>query len=415
VRRLRFLLAHRLKTSLWLIPFACALAGIVLSVVTVAIDRSLQSEVVPPSITGDPNAALIILSTVAASMVSLTALVLTITSVVVQLAMGQFSPRSVRPFLQDRPSQFAIGVFVGTFAHAMFTMREVHSFTQQGSVPGVSIVVSYALVFASVVVLVAYVHHIANALKVDSIIQSVGEETRGLLDKLYDSRTPGADSEPEPRVITAERAGLIFRIDHDALVDAAERADITLNLLHGVGTFVPEGAPLFRWEGDGQSVDVDAVRRAVAMGPERTMDQDGAFGVQTLVDITERSLTDSFNDQTTAAQAIDRLHDILRSLATRRFPSGRFQGADGRDRLIVPELGWDDYVGIAFDQVSLAAAQSPAVIRRLHDAMEDLLTVTSGKRRQAIEIRLRNLRRIEAGEDIDMEAIERSHEPVKVR
>ena len=85
------------------------------------------------------------------------------------------------------------------------------------------------------------------------------------------------------------------------------------------------------------------------------------------------------------------------------------------DRLIVPELGWEDYVGIAFDQISLAAAQSPAVIRRLHDAMEDLLTVTSGKRRQAIEIRLRNLRRIEAGEDIDMEAIERSHEPVEVR
>jgi hypothetical protein len=55
------------------------------------------------------------------------------------------------------------------------------------------------------------------------------------------------------------------------------------------------------------------------------------------------------------------------------------------------------------------------VIRRLRDTMEDLLTVTSGKRRQTIEIRLRNLRRIEAGEDIDMEATERSNEPVEVR
>ena len=60
----------------------------------------------------------------------------------------------------------------------MFTLREVHSFSQQGSVPGVSIVVSYALVFVSVVVLVAYVHHIANALKVDSII--LGDVKSGL-------------------------------------------------------------------------------------------------------------------------------------------------------------------------------------------------------------------------------------------
>jgi uncharacterized membrane protein len=64
VRRLLFVFGPRLRTSLWLIPFACALAGIVLSVVTVWIDRSI-GDIVPTSITGDPNAALVILSTVA--------------------------------------------------------------------------------------------------------------------------------------------------------------------------------------------------------------------------------------------------------------------------------------------------------------------------------------------------------------
>jgi hypothetical protein len=44
-------------------------------------------------------------------MVSLTALVLTITMVVVQLAMGQFSPRIVQRILRDKPSQLAIGLF----------------------------------------------------------------------------------------------------------------------------------------------------------------------------------------------------------------------------------------------------------------------------------------------------------------
>src|SRR3954468_23020602 len=185
MRTRRFKIEHSLHTSLWVIPFACAVAGILLSLGTVWIDRSVGDTFVPRVVTGDPNAALIILSTVAASMVSLTALVLpvtvaalmvllpglvlTITSVVVELAMGQFSPRRVRPFLQDRPSQLAIGVFVGTFAHAMFAMRGVRARGQAATVPGVTILTSYVLVFVSVVVLVAYVHHIANSLKVDSI------------------------------------------------------------------------------------------------------------------------------------------------------------------------------------------------------------------------------------------------------
>jgi uncharacterized membrane protein len=392
MRRLRFLLGHKLKTSLWLIPFACALAGIALSFVTVSIDRALPDGTIPQSITGDPNAALIILSTVAASMVSLTALVLTITSVVVQLAMGQFSPRSVRPFLQDRPSQFAIGVFVGAFAHAMFAMREVRSFTQNGSVPGVTILVSYALVFVSVVVLVAYVHHIANSLKVDSIIQSVGAETRRLLDKLYpDADSSSSIDEATGESIVTDQAGVVFRLDHEALVDAAATADVALTMTRGVGTFLPEGAPLFRVDGGAKRLDADAVRRAVAIGPERTMDQDGAYGIQTLVDIAERSLTDSFNDQTTAVQVVDRLHDILRSLATRTFPSGQYRDSRGTLRLSVPELGWEDYVGLAFDSVSLAGTNSPAVMRRIREALEDLRWVAPPERRPSIDSRLADL------------------------
>src|SRR5829696_8243635 len=113
----------------------CVLAGVGLSFGTIAIDRAWDYELIPQSISGGPDAALSILATVAASMVSLTALVLTITMVVVQLAMGQFSPRIVQRVLQDKPSQMAIGIFVATFAHAMLAMREVR-FNDGGSVPG---------------------------------------------------------------------------------------------------------------------------------------------------------------------------------------------------------------------------------------------------------------------------------------
>ena len=129
-------------------------------------------------------------------MVTLTALVLTITMVVVQLAMGQFTPRVLRTILRDRPSQVAIGVFVATFAHAMLVMREVQAPTPgdpEGYVPGLAIVVAYVLVIVSILVLVGYVHHIGQSLRVASLIESVGTESREVLERLYppDRDEPG--------------------------------------------------------------------------------------------------------------------------------------------------------------------------------------------------------------------------------
>ena len=104
--------------------------------------------------------------------------------VVVQLAMGQFSPRIVQRILQDKPSQFAIGIFVGTFAHAMLTLREVRT-DGEGIVPGLAVVVALVLVVISIMVLVWFVNHIGRALRVSALIELVGNDTRKLLDKFY--------------------------------------------------------------------------------------------------------------------------------------------------------------------------------------------------------------------------------------
>src|SRR5918994_2854424 len=108
-------------SSMWFVPVMCVLAGAAISFGTIAIDRHFDYQALPSDIVGGPDAAAAILSTVATSMVSLTALVLTITMVVVQLAMGQFSPRIVQRILRDKPSQLAIGLFVATFVHAVLT------------------------------------------------------------------------------------------------------------------------------------------------------------------------------------------------------------------------------------------------------------------------------------------------------
>jgi uncharacterized membrane protein len=96
----------------------CLLTGIGLAVALLAIDKASQYQLVDSSVTGSSASVQTILSVASSALVTLTSVVLSLTLVAVQLAMGQFSPRIVRAILQDRRSQLAIGLFIRTFAYS---------------------------------------------------------------------------------------------------------------------------------------------------------------------------------------------------------------------------------------------------------------------------------------------------------
>src|SRR6478752_5231218 len=314
-----FRVLSHVRGSLWFVPVLCVGAGVALSFATLWIDGQTGYTLIPQPLTGGPDASLSILSAVAASMVSLAALVLTITMVVL-LAMGQFSPRIVQPILKDRPSQLAIGIFVGTFAFAMLAMRAVIIGGSGGKsqVPGLTVVVAYLLVVVSIAVLVLYVHHIGRSLRVSALIEPVGQDTRQLLDDVYP-----ADGEVTPaEQICSPRSGVLVHIHKERLLEAARKADCILELVPAMGEYVAAGTPLLLVDGDRSRLP-DDLDGALVLALERTLYQDVAYGFRMLVDIAERSLSDSsYLDPTTAVQAIDRLHDNLRHLARRTFPDG---------------------------------------------------------------------------------------------
>ncbi len=380
-----------LKSSVWLVPVLCVLAGAVLSFGTIALDRSFDYQAIPQSLVGGPDAATEILGTVAVSMVSLTALVLTITMVVVQLAMGQFSPRIVQRILQDKPSGLAIGLFVATFVHSILALREVtNNGDGSGNVPGIAVVTAFALVLISIAVLVIYVHHIGRALRVSALIELVGKETRTLLDRKYPDKGSTPERETGGRfIVEAQSSGVLTGFSVDLLVEEARRANCQLELCPALGEFVPAGAPLFRVAGDRNRLDEDALTRALILQLEPTLDEDVAYGVRLLVDIAERSLAESpFQDPTTAVQAIDRLHDLLRQLARRPFPDGRHRDEAGEIRLTVKTMSWEAYVHLAFDEIRMAGAGSPQVSRRLKAALEDLRTIVPLQRLSVLDEQL---------------------------
>ena len=400
LRRLR----QYLDSNLWVVPLLCVLGGIVLALVTTAIDRSFDHGLIPQSITGNPNAAQTILNMIASSMVTLISVVLTLTLVLVQLAMGQFSPRIVRALLNDRRTQLAIGLFGATFAYAMLVLRRIDP--QVGVLPGLSVLVAYVLMLSSIGVLILYLHHTGQKLRVAGLIDLVGDDLREQLDDLYPAEAAeGASSrqEEDERVIVVKgEPGVVVVVDYEGLVAAARSAGCVLEMVPMMGDFVPVGAPLFRVHGEPEGLDSEEVVRCVTMGRERTHKGDPGFGFRKLVDIAERSISQPFDDPTTTVQAIHRLHDCLRLLAPRPFPSGRRYDEEGELRLVTRTLGWDGYVRLAFDELRLVGAAQPQVARRLKAALEDLKTVTPLERQPALDRQLDLLKEL-VGQQFDDE------------
>jgi uncharacterized membrane protein len=387
-------LRDRLRLSLWFLPALFALAAALLAVVLSAVDKAVPDDAsfVLFTFSGTAAGARAMLSTIAQAMLTFTGLVFTITMLVLQLASNQLSPRVMRTFLRDRSNQIVLGLFVATFVYTLIVLGEVRTATDRvdGFVPAISIWVAFALLLASVGAFIYYIDHMAHAIRASTVITSIWAETVAAIDRLYpDPVGYELDHDatlPEPRaelVLTAPQAGVLVALDEARLLSVASEGDRILQLVPAVGDFVAEGSPLARLWGSWDRDATDEVRLAVGVEAERTLDQDAAFGIRQLVDIATRALSPGTNDPTTAVQALDRIHDLLRRLAVRAFPSAS-RTVDGRLRLLLRRPDWDDFVRLGLDEIRLAGDHQLQVARRLYSILDDLTAVAPTGRRPVL-------------------------------
>ncbi len=386
-----FWLRENIRSSLWFVPTVCVLSSILLAVVLGQVDQNVEGGWIERfTFKGDADNARTFLTTISTSMITFTGLVFTITIVVLQLASQQLSPRILRSFLRDRLSQLSLGVFVATFTYSLFVLRELRP-GEDGAVliPNISITVCFGLVLLSVGFFVAYIDHISQSIRIGNLAESIADETDEAIRDIYDH--PDAQARlDEPRgapvqTIHARSRGILAALDRDSLVESARAAGSVIRVLPAVGDFVPRGAPILHVFGNPVA---DDVIEHLGFGAERTMTQDPAFGFRQLVDIAQKALSPAVNDPTTAVQAIDLMHDLLRQLAGLRFPCGQRADADGELRLTFPVMSWAAYVHLACDELRHYGATSLQVMRRMRAMLDDLLEVAPPDRRQVLEKQL---------------------------
>lgn len=183
-----------------------------------------------------------------------------------------------------------------------------------------------------------------------------------------------------PAVVTSLRDGVLLAFDHAGLVALAWAADCTIELVPQVGDFVATGDPLFRVSRGSPTVSAAALCHSVALGQERTVEQDPTFVFRMLVDIAAKALSPAINDPTTAVLVLDQIQHLLRTVGNRHLDEGQVHDEGGQPRFVFRTPDWDDFVQLAVTEIRLFGGDSIQVTRRLRAMLENLIQVLPEQR-----------------------------------
>jgi uncharacterized membrane protein len=382
-----------LRTNLWLVPTVEIVLAVGLFAATYALDRSAYNGSAHfPSwvISGTPDAARQILTTIAAAVITVVTLVFSITIVTLTLASTQFGPRMLRNFIRDRITQLTLGSFVATFVYAILTLVCIGPGAHGEFVPHLSITVTMALVVLDVGLLVVFIDHIAKSIQLPQVIASIAGDLSRAIDA--EAALPPAGSakagpslaelsarlDEDSGLVSATSSGYLQYVSMSTLIAISSRSNAVIRLLHRPGHFVAEGEPLAHvWPAAAAPGVARALGGAHATGPHRTLTQDLSFAVDQLVEIAIRALSPAVNDTFTALACIDWLGDGLGKIAGRWRPATVHRDAAGHVRVITVTIAFRRLVERAHDKIRQASRGMPAVMIRQLDALVKVMAHTT--------------------------------------
>jgi uncharacterized membrane protein len=390
---MRWRARHRFKlyftNSIWILPVLSIFAGLLMVVVVNQLDRALGWQ-----LQLKPDTARTVMGTVAASMFTLVVVASSAVLVAVQLGSAQLTPRIILLVYRSQVRKLCVSAFVLTFTFSVGVLVRIDE-----TVPLLSsYLAAYGFLF-NLALFLYFLDGVGKALRPSSALQVVGSLGRDVVESVYPSKLkrddpsvskPNEYSKRDPRrVIHNEVDGVVLAFDRKGLVSLAERSNCVIELVPQVGDFLAEGDLMFRLYEGGESLSADTLRSSVALGQERTLDQDPTFAFRIIVDIASKALSPAINDPTSAVLALDHIHHLLRDVGSRNLGDGREIDRTGHVRLLYRTPNWEDFVHLAVTEIRQYGGDSIQVVRRLKAMLDNLIEALPEKRAPLLRLELK--------------------------
>lgn len=387
----RYQIKLYVRNSIWILPVLSIAAGLLAVKLVSSIEVSLGW-----TIDLSPDTGRAVMATVASSLFSLVVISSSAVLLVVQLASAQLTPRIIAFVYRNTVRKVSIALFTFTFTFSVAALVHI-----QQQVPYLTGYIAAYGFLINLAVFTYFIDNVGKAVRPSAALANVARVGRAVIRDVY-PRQLDQTAAPIAKPITAlngkrHRAVLnmtdavILAFDVKGLVALAERSNCVIELIPEVGDFVAAGDPLFRIYGSGVAIDEEALRKSVALGQERTLEQDPMFAFRIMVDIASKALSPAINDPTTAVLSIDHIHHLLRDVGTRSLSHGHEVDTSGHLRLVYRTPDWDDFVRLAVTEIRQYGRDSVQVMRRLKAMLENLIGTLPERRAPLLRKELRLL------------------------
>ena len=384
-----------LKSALWTVP----IIAIVLVHLLAPMLRGLDSWLDWRLVGFEPAGAQSLYQTVIT--LTLSFLVFTFGSllVAIQVAGGQLTPRIIATtLLRDNVVRYSVGLSVFTLVFAVTALNR-----QGTSVDEVGLFVTGILGIACIADFLFLIDYTARLLRPVSILTRIGDQGVLMIKSVYpepaSALTPEAAASlgplpaPERPVEHVGTSEVVLAVDLATLVTLAEHHNGVIEFVPQTGDFVAVEEPLFVLYGGATAIHDRVLRSTVALGRERTLEQDPMFAFRIIVDIALKALSPAINDPTTAVLALDQVQRLLRVVGRRQLRGEIIPDQNGQPRVIFRTPNWEDYVHVACREIRACGADNLQVARRMRAMLEDLRRTLPERRRAALQAELDLLNR----------------------
>lgn len=309
--------------------------------------------------------------------------------VAIQVASAQMTPRIIATtLLRNDVVKYTVGLLIFTLMFALSAQNKI----DRQEVSQLVVLVATLLGILSFAAFFYLIDYASRLLRPISILAHVGDDGIAVVESVYPDPSSGPVKDDEtlwlnaPDKVIQHRgtSGIVLAANLAPLLAEAVRTEGIIEFVPQVGDFVAVDEPLFNLFGGARGIDEKTLRASVALGSERTIDQDPTFAFRIVVDIAIRALSPAINDPTTAVLAIDQLHRMLRSVGKRNLRTDRILDGSGKLRLVFRTPNWEDFVHLAFSEICSYGANNLQIVRRMRAMIENLVQTLPAYRHTAL-------------------------------
>jgi uncharacterized membrane protein len=375
-------LQNLVRWSLWLVPAITAIAAFLSAPLLRALDRRVSVKLFHYT----PDGSHALAGIVAAAMISFIVLFFSVLMLTVQIASSALTPRIIaRPF-RSLILKASLGLFVFTLITSMaLVVRPANEAVE------ITTTIVIVLTVASTCVFLYVVEHVSKQLRPVTVMADVASEGIRVIRTVYpallgqengieEKQDESWHEAPSQVLFYRGKPGVVLSFDLKALIALAVQENCTIELVPQVGDFLNIDEPLFRLYRTAKPISSEEMLRYIALGRERTLEQDPAFAFRIIVDIALKALSPAINDPTTSVLAIDQIHILLHEVGVRRLDKGLVRDPGGEIRMIYHTPDWEDFVGLAITEVRQFGGGSIQVVRRMRAMLENLISTLPASR-----------------------------------